>query len=287
MRAHRGVPVWPASLVVQRPVMLVSNVSLNRRGERHRAQDADARRGHVDVRRRRSSRSPPACPWSRSPPRRSCSPRPESWPGCTGRAATVSLLAPSLPAATRNKRAGRRLDGVVVASSRCPAPPRLTLATLAPILPAYTNPSAMPAMLPEPAALRTLIATIFGPNQVARGRRERGHARDAERVVGARRDRAGDVRPVMVVVVRVVVVVDEVPAAEVVDAAVGVVVDAVGLLAAAALTRVGEHVRGQIGMGARDAGVDDRHPHGGDRGRRPCSTPRARRCRRRRCRPRR
>ena len=52
-------------------------------------------------------------------------------------------------------------------------------------------------------------------------------ARDADAVVAERADRAGDVRAVAVVVDRVVVVVDEVPAAEVVDVAVAVVVDAV------------------------------------------------------------
>ncbi len=52
-------------------------------------------------------------------------------------------------------------------------------------------------------------------------------AGDAERVVAARADRPGDVRPVVVRVERDVVALEEVPAVRVVDLAVGVVVDVV------------------------------------------------------------
>ena len=64
------------------------------------------------------------------------------------------------------------------------------------------------------------------------------HAADSDAVVPGRADRAGDVRPVAVVVHRVVVIVHEVPAAPVVDVAVVVVVDPVRPAAAAVLARV-------------------------------------------------
>ena len=74
------------------------------------------------------------------------------------------------------------------------------------------------------------------------------HADDADAVVADRADRAGDVRPVPLVVCRVVVAVDEVPAAPVVDVAVAVVVDVIRATAAAVLSGVDPRVRGEIGM---------------------------------------
>ena len=70
----------------------------------------------------------------------------------------------------------------------------------------------------------------------------------------------GDVRAVAVVVEVVdgVVVVAEVPAVDVVDVAVAVVVDPVGLLAAARLARVRPRPRGEVRMAEVDAVVDDR-----------------------------
>ena len=82
------------------------------------------------------------------------------------------------------------------------------------------------------------------------------HADDADTVVSDRADRAGDMRPVPLVVCRVVVAVDEVPAAPVVDVAVSVVVDAVRATTRAVLSGVDPRVRGEIGMRLVDAGVD-------------------------------
>ncbi len=82
-----------------------------------------------------------------------------------------------------------------------------------------------------------------------------GHAGHAQRVVADRADRARDVGPVAVVVHRVVVVVAEVPAADVVDEAVAVVVDAV----AGDLAGVDPDVVGQVRVGVVDPGVDYRH----------------------------
>src|SRR5207248_2949489 len=90
---------------------------------------------------------------------------------------------------------------------------------------------------------------------------------DADTVVPGSADRAGDVRPVSVVVHRVVVVVREVPAAPVVDVAVVVVVDAVGAATAAVLARVDPDLRAQVGMRPVDSGVDHRHGHAGAAGR--------------------
>ena len=94
-----------------------------------------------------------------------------------------------------------------------------------------------------------------------------GHDRDARRhaddalPVEGRGDRPGHVRamPVVVDVVDGVVVVAEVPAVDVVDVAVAVVVDPVGLLAAARLARVRPRPRGQVRMAEVDPVVDDRH----------------------------
>ena len=93
-----------------------------------------------------------------------------------------------------------------------------------------------------------------------------GHDRDARRdaddalPIERRRDRPGHVRavPVVVDVVDGVVVVAEVPAVDVVDVAVAVVVDAVGLLAAARLARVRPRPLGQVRMAEVDPVVDDR-----------------------------
>ena len=93
------------------------------------------------------------------------------------------------------------------------------------------------------------------------------HADDADTVVSDRTDRAGDVRPVPLVVCRVVVAVDEVPAAPVVDVAVSVVVDVIRAAAVAVLSGVDPRVRGEIGMRLVDAGVDHGDHHAGISGR--------------------
>src|SRR5262249_24139846 len=89
-----------------------------------------------------------------------------------------------------------------------------------------------------------------------------GNAGDADAVVAHPRDGAGDVRAVAVVVERFVVVRDEVPAVDVVDEAVAVVVDAV----AGDLARVGPDVGGEVGVVVVDAGVDDRDDDAAARG---------------------
>ena len=61
--------------------------------------------------------------------------------------------------------------------------------------------------------------------------------------------------------------VDEVPAVDVVDAAVAVVVEAVRLAPAARLARVGPHVGGEVRMGRIDPGVDHGDGHLGRAGR--------------------
>ena len=98
-----------------------------------------------------------------------------------------------------------------------------------------------------------------GPAPAAGGR-EAPCPRHAEVVVGARRDRAGDVRAVVPIGGRVVVVLCEVPASEIVDLAVAVVVDAVGPLAAPVFARIDEHVRRQVRMVRHDAAIHDGHP---------------------------
>ena len=93
--------------------------------------------------------------------------------------------------------------------------------------------------------------------------RARRDAGDAEPVAGDRGDRARDVRPVPVAVLRGRVLLDEVPADDVVDVAVAVVVEPV----AGDLARVPPGVRGEVGVREGDAGVDDRDRHaraGGD-----------------------
>jgi hypothetical protein len=82
-----------------------------------------------------------------------------------------------------------------------------------------------------------------------------GQAGDAHAVVAARRDDARDVRAVAVVVGGIAVAVDEVGPVDVVDDAVGVVVDAV----AGHLAGVGPQVRREVAMREVDAGVDHRH----------------------------
>jgi hypothetical protein len=74
------------------------------------------------------------------------------------------------------------------------------------------------------------------------------HARDADSVVSPGADRPRDVRPVTVVVGRVVVVVDEIPTMDVVDVAVAVVVDPVRGAARAGFAGVRPDVRGEVGM---------------------------------------
>ena len=88
------------------------------------------------------------------------------------------------------------------------------------------------------------------------------HARHADAVVADAADGAGAVRAVVVVVHGVVVVVREVPAVDVVDEAVGVIVDAV----AGDLARVRPGVGRQVGVRVVDAGVDDRDDHAGGTG---------------------
>ena len=77
----------------------------------------------------------------------------------------------------------------------------------------------------------------------------RGNADNPKAVVGHRTDRAGDVGAVAITVERQVVVVDEVPAVDVVDESIAVIVDAV----AGDLTGVGPDVPGQVGMVDVDA----------------------------------
>ena len=84
-------------------------------------------------------------------------------------------------------------------------------------------------------------------------------ADDARPVVADRSDRPGDVRPVAVVVGRVIVVVHEVPAMDVVDVAVGIVVDPVVFAAWAGLSRIGPDVCGEIGVVPVHARVDHRN----------------------------
>ena len=92
--------------------------------------------------------------------------------------------------------------------------------------------------------------------------RLRRDAGDADAVVAARGDDPGDVGPVAVEVLWCVVGVDEVPAAPVVDVAVVVVVEAVGLAVMALAVGAGlAGVRGdralEVGLVELDAGVDD------------------------------
>ncbi len=117
--------------------------------------------------------------------------------------------------------------------------------------------------MPEPCSLSTFTARILGPSQLPLGvwiARGSGHA---EAVVGARRERAGHVRAVLANGGGVVVVVGEVPAPEVVDLAVAVVVDVVRLPAGAALARVDEHVGREVGVVRDDAAVHHGHAHRG------------------------
>ena len=88
--------------------------------------------------------------------------------------------------------------------------------------------------------------------------RLRRDADHAGAVVAGRGDRAGDVRAVAVAVLREVVLGDEVPALVVVDEAVAVVVDAVGLAPVALLAGVAGELALQVLVGGVDAGVDDR-----------------------------
>src|SRR5262249_5628634 len=87
------------------------------------------------------------------------------------------------------------------------------------------------------------------------------HAGDADAVVAGRADRPGYVRPVPVVVGRVVVVVGEVPAVPVVDEAVVVVVDAVVPAAAAVLAGIDPDLRAEVWVRPVDAGVDHGDGH--------------------------
>ena len=80
-----------------------------------------------------------------------------------------------------------------------------------------------------------------------------GHARDADAIVAYGADGAGDVRPVTVVIHRVGVVVDEVPAVDVINIAVAVVINRVSR----DLARVRPHVCSKVGMGVVDARVYD------------------------------
>jgi hypothetical protein len=86
--------------------------------------------------------------------------------------------------------------------------------------------------------------------------RARGDAADADGVLRGG-DGAGDVGAVAVLVGGDVVGGDEVPAAPVVDVAVVVVVEVVGLAPGAGLAGVRGDLAGEIGLGQGDAGVDD------------------------------
>ena len=94
------------------------------------------------------------------------------------------------------------------------------------------------------------------------------HAGDADSVRAGRPDRPGDVRPVAVVVERIVVVVHEVPAMHVVDVAVPVVVDAVACTPRARLARVRPDVRREIGVVPVHSRVDHRNDNRRASGRR-------------------
>ena len=74
------------------------------------------------------------------------------------------------------------------------------------------------------------------------------HAGHSGGVIAARRDGARDVGAVAVAVLRLRVLVDEVPAVHVVDAPVAVVVEAVGLAPAARLARVRPQVGAEVWM---------------------------------------
>ena len=92
-------------------------------------------------------------------------------------------------------------------------------------------------------------------------RRAPGHARHPDAVVAARGDRARDVRAVPVAVVGLGVAVDEVPAVDVVDAPVAVVVEAVRLAPGARLARVRPQVGAEVRVRRVDPGVDHGHRH--------------------------
>ena len=80
----------------------------------------------------------------------------------------------------------------------------------------------------------------------------------ADPVVPARADRPGDVRAVTVLVQRLGVAADEVPAVDVVDEPIAVVVAAV----AADLESIAPEVRRQVGMAQVDPRIDDRDRDG-------------------------
>ena len=101
------------------------------------------------------------------------------------------------------------------------------------------------------------VAAAGGRQELERHDPHSGRHTHHSDVVGHAGDRAGHVGAVVVVVVRVGIVVDEVPAVEVVDVAVAVVVDAV----AGDLARVGPDVGLEVGMVEVDARVDDGHHH--------------------------
>ena len=104
-----------------------------------------------------------------------------------------------------------------------------------------------------------------------------GHDLDRRRdaddpgAVQGRGDRAGDMGPVEVVaeVVDRVVLVAEVPAVDVVDLPVRVVVEAVGLLAQAGFARVDPGPAGEVRVAEVDAVVDDRDDKARSPGRDP------------------
>ena len=88
-----------------------------------------------------------------------------------------------------------------------------------------------------------------------------GHARHPDAVVAPRRDRARDVGAVPIAVVGLRVAVDEVPAVDVVDEPVAVVVEAVRVAAGARLARVRPQVGAEVRVRRVDPGVDHGHRH--------------------------
>ena len=84
-----------------------------------------------------------------------------------------------------------------------------------------------------------------------------GDASYADAIVGNRTDRAGDVRAVAIAVERQVVVVDKVPAMDVVNEPVAVIINTV----AGDFAGIGPDVPRQVGMVDVDARVDHRHNH--------------------------
>ena len=167
-------------------------------------------------------------------------------------------------------------------SSPTPSPPPLPAATTKSVSEAACSASysALRALGAAEAGVHDLQALMVGirvggdqvghlpwPEALStrRGTRPTCQATPAtpDAVVAPRAHRAGHVRAVPVLVVGVSLSSGHpVPAAVVVDVAVGVVVDPVGLAPGSALAGVGPDVRREVGLGVVDAGVEDPHGHG-------------------------